>query len=36
MRIKILNLPRVKGFVWTEVATGASLLIGIGFSLLPF
>lgn len=36
MRIKVLNLPRVKGFVWAEVVVGASLFVGMGFSLFPF
>lgn len=36
MRIKIVNMPRMRGYIWTEVAAGASLVAGIGFSLIPF
>lgn len=36
MRIKVLNLPRLRGFVWAEVAAGLSIVAGVGFSLIPF
>lgn len=36
MRIKIINLPRLNGFVWAEVAAGLSIVVGVGFSLIPF
>lgn len=35
MRIKVLNMPRLRGFVWAEVAVGVSFVAGIGFSLIP-
>lgn len=36
MRIKMLNLPRLRGFVWAEVVIGVSFTAGVGFSLIPF
>lgn len=36
MRIKVVNLPSFKGYVWCEVAAGASFIGGIVFSLYPF
>lgn len=36
MRIKILNAPNFKGFVWAEVLAGVSFVAGVGFSVYPF
>lgn len=36
MRIKIVNPPRFIGYIWSEVAVGASLVAGLGFSFYPF
>lgn len=36
MRIKVLNLPRLHGFVWAEVVAGFSFVVGVGITLTPF
>lgn len=36
MRFKIVNLPRLNGFIWTEVAVGLSLTAGVGFTFFHF
>lgn len=35
MRIKIVNIPNLSGYVWAEVLAGASLLTGMGFLIYP-
>lgn len=36
MRIKMLNVPNLTGFDWTEVTVGLSVVAGLGFSIYPF
>lgn len=39
MRFKLLNFPKVgglSGFVWVEVCVGASVLTGLGITVIPF
>lgn len=35
MRFKLINRPRISGFVWTEVIAGAAVIIGLGIQF-PF
>lgn len=35
MRFKLINKPRLTGFVWTEVIAGAVIITGLG-AQLPF
>lgn len=34
MRFKIVNLPRLNGFVWSEATVGLSLVVGVGLTLI--
>lgn len=36
MRIKMLNVPNLTGFDWTEVIVGLSVVVGLSFSIYPF
>lgn len=36
MRFKFVNLPRLNGFVWAEVAVGLSLAVGAGLTFIHF
>lgn len=36
MRIKMINSPRLIGYIWAEVAVGVSFVAGVGFSFFPF
>lgn len=36
MRIKIVNIPNISGYVWAEVLAGTAFLTGVGFSIYLF
>lgn len=36
MRIQLINKPRFGLYTWAEFGAGLSVIVGVGFSFIPF